>query len=210
MFQQEIWECNWCIKKRFSLRLSLLCCDFYVSTSKPHCFVKRKVCHGDYVDWSSYLSLWYWDYFLPFLLRCRRHENDMLLHLKDMRDPICAILPRLIELAALGIVQLHSQVLERHTISASSCFLFETKLPAFALSSGFFLLLLLLRIGKVSTLSFCVLCKWRELASRNVNQCKSIMEAICEVCEEWQNSLGTYKQLCKYTHIQTHHLLHLL
>lgn len=120
-----------------------------------------------------------------------------------MCGPICAILPRLIELAALGIVQLHSQVLEKHTISASSCFLFEKKLPAFALSSGFFLHLLLLRIGKVSTLSFCVLCKWRELASRNVNQCKSIMEAICEVCEEWQNSLGTYKQLHKYTHSDT-------
>lgn len=74
---------------------------------------------------------------MPFLLRCRRHENDMLLHLKDMRDPICAILPKLIELAVLVIVQLHSQVFERHTISASSCFLFETKLPAFALSSGF-------------------------------------------------------------------------
>lgn len=73
---------------------------------------------------------------------------------------------------------------------ASICFV--TVIPSFLFASE----ILPFRhqvLAKCQNLGFCVFCfKWREPAERNVNQRKkSIMEAIYEVCEEWQHSPGT-------------------
>lgn len=69
-------------------------------------------------------------------------------------------------------------------------FSFQTKLPTFASSLSFLSFICLLNsllppgIGEVSKFGFCVPYKRRQPADRNVNQCKSIMKAIYELCEE--------------------------
>lgn len=130
------------------------------------------------------------------------------MHIRYIHNSTCVILWMLL-CQTWWELNLLSFSLATLIIPPSSPSLFQTKLPTFTLSLWLSFICLLnsllpAGIGEVSKFGFFVLYKWREPAKRNVNQCKSIMKAIYEVCEEWQNSPCTHTHKWSHTHTYGH------